>query len=200
MEPISNSDARNAAFNNIAPIFLATNHQNYVCLSAQHLLDLHTCAKSLFQILSKCFAVRRATRPFSTIGMDQTIECTINKMGKGHGGISGRFRPELVDIWPKTFTFRTLLKLDEEDLTLILSKLNYEKLYSCENDHVAQLLSGKLIHDDIVTMYVLINSLVWIHYISEDRPLNLSSLFSYEFAKFPISLCGSNNPLLMNQQ
>ncbi|CAF1462432.1 unnamed protein product [Didymodactylos carnosus] len=110
--------------------------------------------------------------------MDQTIECTINKMGKGHGGLSGRFSPQLIDIWSKSFAFRSLLtsiaselagyetssnsidsyvecsptraQSDEEDLSLILSKLKYEKLYTSENDHVTQLFTGKLIHNDII--------------------------------------------------
>ncbi|CAF1649170.1 unnamed protein product, partial [Didymodactylos carnosus] len=74
----------------------------------------------------------------------------------GHSGLSGRFSPQLIDIWSKSFAFRSLLasivselagyetssnsidshvecsptraQSDEEDLSLILSKLKYEKL------------------------------------------------------------------------
>ncbi|CAF1288798.1 unnamed protein product, partial [Didymodactylos carnosus] len=43
------------------------------------------------------------------IALDQTIECSINKFGKGHGGISRRFSHDLIDEWVNTFAYRALL-------------------------------------------------------------------------------------------
>ncbi|CAF1171695.1 unnamed protein product, partial [Didymodactylos carnosus] len=135
-------------------------------------------SKYLLQRLSRSFAVNRTHRPFSSIAMDQTIECTINKLGKGSGGISGRFSQELIDVWTNSFTYRSLmtgvtheiagletanntidshaectprrLEVDDEDLTTIICKLTEENLFTCENEHCRKLLSGKIIHDDII--------------------------------------------------
>ncbi|CAF1484646.1 unnamed protein product, partial [Didymodactylos carnosus] len=112
------------------------------------------------------------------IALDQTIECTINKFGKGHGGISGRFNPDLIDTWNNSFAFRALLTTatheicqletshnsidshaectpqrqaaDDEDLTIIISKLKQEKLFVSDSLNCRKLLSGKIIHNDII--------------------------------------------------
>mgnify|MGYP006897129038 CR=1 FL=1 len=72
----------------MAPIFFATNHRNYARLSVQHLLDLKSCSSYLRERLAQSFAVNRTNRPFSAIALDQAIECSINKYGKGRGKIS----------------------------------------------------------------------------------------------------------------
>ncbi|CAF0764722.1 unnamed protein product [Didymodactylos carnosus] len=141
-------------------------------------LNESVSSKYLLQRLSRSFAVNRTHRPFSSIAMDQTIECTINKLGKGSGGISGRFSQELIDVWTNSFTYRSLmtgvtheiagletanntidshaectprrLEVDDEDLTTIICKLTEENLFTCENEHCRKLLSGKIIHDDII--------------------------------------------------
>lgn len=79
---------RNAALSSMAPIFFATNHRNYARLAAQHLLDLQSCSIYLRERLEHLFTVRRTNRPFSAIALDQAIECSINKYGKGRGIIS----------------------------------------------------------------------------------------------------------------
>ncbi|CAF1154261.1 unnamed protein product, partial [Didymodactylos carnosus] len=173
----SNFNARNASLSNIAPIFFVNNHRNYARLCANHLVDLRSSSPYLFQRLSNGFAVNRTDRPFSHIALDQTIECSINKFGKGHGGISGRFSHDLIDEWANSFAYRALLTtathelcqlettnnsidshvecspkrqaVDDDDLTMILSKLKDEKLFSAESQHCRKMLSGKIIHNDI---------------------------------------------------
>ncbi|CAF0950439.1 unnamed protein product, partial [Didymodactylos carnosus] len=176
----SNFDARNASLSKMASLFFATNHRNYARLCGQHLYDLQTCSKYLFDKLSKCFAVRRTNKPFTAIAMDQTIECTINKLGKGHGGISGRFSSQLIDTWTRSFAYRSLLTnvtqtlceyetnlncvdahlectpsrydLDDKDLQLILEKLKHEDLFTSTDADVTKLMTkqSKVIHADIV--------------------------------------------------
>jgi hypothetical protein len=85
----SNFDARNAAICELAELFFATNHRQYARLTARHLSDLRVCPQNLFDRLAKSFAVASTNRNFSSIALDQKIEVTINKMGKGHGGITG---------------------------------------------------------------------------------------------------------------
>ena len=69
----------------MAPIFFATNHRNYARLAVQHLLELQSCSPFLREKLEQSFTVTRTNRPFSCIALDQAIECSINKYGKGHG-------------------------------------------------------------------------------------------------------------------
>jgi hypothetical protein len=76
---------RNAAFFSMAPIFFATNHRNYARLAVQHLIDLKSCSSYLRERLGLSFTVNRSDRPFSAIALDQSIECSINKYGKGRG-------------------------------------------------------------------------------------------------------------------
>jgi hypothetical protein len=79
------NSGRNAALSSMAPIFFATNHRNYARLSVQHLLDLQSCSSYLRERLERSFTVNRTNRPFSAIALDQAIECSINKYGKGRG-------------------------------------------------------------------------------------------------------------------
>lgn len=69
----------------MAPIFFSTNHRNYARLSVQHLLDLRKASPYLYERLQRFFTVNRTNRPFSAIALDQAIECSINKFGKGRG-------------------------------------------------------------------------------------------------------------------
>jgi hypothetical protein len=78
---------RNAALSSMAPIFFSTNHRNYARSAVQHLLDLQTCSIYLREKLAQLFTVNRTNRPFSAIALDQAIECSINKYGKGRGKI-----------------------------------------------------------------------------------------------------------------
>ncbi|CAF1624401.1 unnamed protein product, partial [Adineta ricciae] len=103
-----NFSARNAALNRFVPIFFSTNHRNYSRLCAQHLLDLQTASSYLFERISRAFAVTRSRRKFSSIALDQMIECTINKHGKGKGGITGRLNEEAIQNWTDSFAFRAL--------------------------------------------------------------------------------------------
>ncbi|CAF5026765.1 unnamed protein product, partial [Rotaria sp. Silwood1] len=153
-----------------ADIFMAKNHRKYARLTARHLSDLRIWPEEILDHLSKSFAVSRSNRNFSSIALDQTIEATINKMGKGHGGITGRCSPDLIDIWSKSYTFRSLLSTitselagvesnfnsieshiecsssrmlaDHVDLQIILDKLVEEKLFSLDTNNVTQLFTG----------------------------------------------------------
>ncbi|CAF4553069.1 unnamed protein product, partial [Rotaria sp. Silwood2] len=173
-----NFSARNASICELAELFFATNHRQYARLTARHLSDLRVCPQQLLDHLSKSFAVTRSNRNFSSIALDQTIEVTINKMGKGHGGITGRCSVELIDIWSKSYAFRSLLSTitselagvessvnsieshiecstsrmlaDHADLQIILDKLVEEKLFSLDTKHVTQLYTGKIIHQNII--------------------------------------------------
>ncbi|CAF4958920.1 unnamed protein product, partial [Rotaria sp. Silwood1] len=166
----SNFSARNAAACELAELFFATNHRQYARLTARHLSDLRIWPEEILDHLSKSFAVSRSNRNFSSIALDQTIEATINKMGKGHGGITGRCSPDLIDIWSKSYTFRSLLSTitselagvesnfnsieshiecsssrmlaDHVDLQIILDKLVEEKLFSLDTNNVTQLFTG----------------------------------------------------------
>jgi hypothetical protein len=174
----SNFNARNAAVCELAELFFVTNHRQYARLTARHLSDLRVCSEILLDRLAKSFAVTRTNRNFSSIALDQTIEVTINKMGKGHGGITGRCSTDLIDIWSNSFTFRCLLssvtrelagvesasnsveahiecssgrmQADQVDLQIILDKLDDEKLFSLDTNKVTQILTGKIIHQDII--------------------------------------------------
>ena len=174
----SNFNARNAALCELAELFFVTNHRQYARLTARHLSDLRVCPEILLDRLSKSFAVVRTNRNFSSIALDQTIEVTINKMGKGHGGITGRYTTDLIDIWSNSFSYRCLLsaitrelatveseanaveahiecspsrmETDHIDLQIILDKLRDEKLFSMDSNNVTQILTGKIIHQDII--------------------------------------------------
>ncbi|CAF1468756.1 unnamed protein product, partial [Rotaria sordida] len=174
----SNFSARNAAVCELAELFFATNHRQYARLTARHISDLRVYPQHLLDRLSNSFAVVRTNRNFSCIALDQTIEVTINKMGKGHGGITGRCSMESIDIWSKSYTFRSLLstvaselagiesnvnsmeshvecsqtrmELDHVDLQIILDKLIDEKLFSLDTNDVTQIFTGKVIHSDII--------------------------------------------------
>ncbi|CAF4865364.1 unnamed protein product [Rotaria sp. Silwood1] len=174
----SNFSARNAAVCELAELFFATNHRQYARLTARHISDLRVCPQHLLDRLSNSFAVVRTNRNFSSIALDQTIEVTINKMGKGHGGITGRCSMESIDIWSKSYTFRSLLSTvaselagiesninsmeshvecsqtrmesDHVDLQIILDRLIDEKLFSLDTNDVTQIFTGKVIHSDII--------------------------------------------------
>ncbi|CAF3090354.1 unnamed protein product, partial [Rotaria sp. Silwood2] len=174
----SNFSARNAAVCELAELFFATNHRQYARLTARHISDLRVCPQHLLDRLSKSFAVVRTNRNFSSIALDQTIEVTINKMGKGHGGITGRCSMKSIDIWSKSYTFRSLLSTvaselagiesnvnsmeshvecsqtrmesDHVDLQIILDKIIDEKLFSSDTNDVIQIFTGKVIHPDII--------------------------------------------------
>ncbi|CAF2862598.1 unnamed protein product [Rotaria sp. Silwood2] len=164
-------DGRNAALSRMAPLFFSTNHLNYARLCARHLTDLRSCSDELFNVLAKAFAVQRTSRPFSAIPMDQTIEVTINKAGKGHAGISGRYNKNMIDIWCRSFSYRSLLSTltfefaeyetdndnidahiecspsrlesDQHDFATLLNFFYKERLFTCEDETVTQLFFGQ---------------------------------------------------------
>ena len=112
------------------------------------------------------------------IALDQTIECTINKYGKSHGGIDGRFTDQTIDQWIHSFSFRALASnvmhnicqietagnsidshaecapkrqdLDHQDLTIIMNNLRSEDLFTMKNSQCRKLRSGLLFHKDII--------------------------------------------------
>ncbi|CAF4252684.1 unnamed protein product, partial [Rotaria sp. Silwood2] len=170
--------ARNAAVCELSELFFASNHRQYARLTARHISDLRVCPQHLLDYLSKSFAVSRSNRNFSSIALDQTIEVTINKAGKGHGGVTGRCSIDLIDIWSNSFAYRSLLstitselaavesssnsveshiecsptrmQADHIDLQIILDKLIEEKMFSCNTSNVTQIFTGKIIHPDII--------------------------------------------------
>ncbi|CAF4064432.1 unnamed protein product [Rotaria sp. Silwood2] len=174
-----NFSARNAALNRFAPIFFSTNHRNYSRLCAQHLVDLQTCSSYLFKRMSCAFAVTRSRRRFSSIALDQMIECTINKHGKSKGGISGLLNEEAINTWTDSFAFRALITSnlheicgletddnsmeahveclqnrkisDDGDLSMIVKKLRKENIFTMVNVKCHKLQSGLIIHDDIIS-------------------------------------------------
>jgi hypothetical protein len=115
---------------------------------------------------------------FIDIALDQTIECTINKYGKSHGGIDGRFSEQTIDQWINSFSFRALAsavmhevchletaensidshvecaphrqEIDHQDLTIIIRTLRSENLFSMRNSQCTKLQSGIVIHKDII--------------------------------------------------
>ncbi|CAF3786549.1 unnamed protein product [Rotaria magnacalcarata] len=114
----------------------------------------------------------------SGIALDQTIESTINKDGKSHGGISGKFTNESIDVWAKSFSFRAMLSsicheickietnsnsvdshnecgssrqvYDNYELQQMLIKLKQEDIFGVHTVQFRKLLSGKIIHHDII--------------------------------------------------
>ncbi|CAF2191690.1 unnamed protein product [Rotaria magnacalcarata] len=193
----SDFNARNECVARLGPIFFATNHRNYARLCAEHLFDLSTASSPLIERLAKAFAVVRTRRPFSSkilpkdvvkmiskdvfilgIALDQTIESTINKDGKSHGGISGKFTNESIDVWAKSFSFRAMLSsicheickietnsnsvdshnecgssrqvYDNYELQQMLIKLKQEDIFGVHTVQFRKLLSGKIIHHDII--------------------------------------------------
>ncbi|CAF1452792.1 unnamed protein product [Rotaria sp. Silwood1] len=174
----SNFKSRNACVARIAPLFFSSNHRNYARLCAQHLYDLSNASPYLLNRLSKSFSVVRTERPFSNIALDQTIESSINKYGKSHGGISGKFTNDTIDVWTNSFAYRATLSSilheiyevethansldshiestperqmkDNKDLRIILMKLKQEEIFSSNAPQFRKLFSGKIIHDDII--------------------------------------------------
>ncbi|CAF4507899.1 unnamed protein product [Didymodactylos carnosus] len=168
----------NAAICAMAPLFFAFRRRNYAPLTARYIFDLQVASPQLIDHLSKSFSVQRTARPFSAIAVDQTIECTINRYGKGRGGISGHFSKQLIDRWCQAFSFRAILSsviaeivsletglnsldthieytptrivVDNKDLSLCITKLKSENLFSCEQNSLSKLFTGKIIHNDIV--------------------------------------------------
>ncbi|CAF3305789.1 unnamed protein product [Rotaria sp. Silwood2] len=114
----------------------------------------------------------------SGIALDQTIECTINKHGKGSGGINGRQSEQSIDTWIHSFGFRALLTsclheicgietadnsidshiectanrkaIDDTDLSMLVEKLRGENLFTQTNSKCHKIHSSLVIHDDIV--------------------------------------------------
>ncbi|CAF1281095.1 unnamed protein product, partial [Didymodactylos carnosus] len=174
----SNFSARNDAISLMVPLFFAHKRRNYAPLGARHIVDLQRASPYLLKYLATSFSVQRTKRPFSAIAVDQTIECTINKYGKGRGGITGHFNTHLIDKWTQSFAFRSLLSnitseicgyetesnnidshlecspnrivVDQNDLQLILSKLKSENLFSLDSEYMKILFTGKIIHKDII--------------------------------------------------
>ncbi|CAF3938297.1 unnamed protein product [Rotaria sp. Silwood1] len=173
-----NFEARNAALYQFAPIFFTTSHRNYSRLVAQHLYDLQSASPYLLSRMARSFAVTRSQRKFSSIALDQTIECTINKYGKGSGGINGRQDEQSISNWTHSFAFRSLLSstlheicgvethrnsidshiecspnrkaVDEQDLSIIVKSLRNENIFTSTNKKCHKILSGLIIHDDII--------------------------------------------------
>ncbi|CAF4125635.1 unnamed protein product, partial [Rotaria sordida] len=147
-----------------------------------------------FERLSCAFSVTRSRRRFSSkfktlidlfvsssldIALDQLIECTINKYGKGKGGINGLFNEETINNWTSSFAFRALaastlheicsietddnsidahvecspnrLLLDDNDLSIIIRKLRSENLFTMVHVECRRLQSGLVIHNDIIS-------------------------------------------------
>ena len=77
----------------LCPMFFAYNHQNYSCYIPAYLVtmtnlpDTHPGAEDL--ISKKGFSVSRSGVPVSRNPVDITIEQTINRHAKSHGGIIG---------------------------------------------------------------------------------------------------------------
>lgn len=102
----------------------------------------------------------------------------MNKYGKSHGGIDGRFSDQTVEQWMNSFSFRALAsavmheicqlettensidshvecapnrqEIDHRDLTSIIRSLRSDNLFSMKNSHCTKLRSGMIIHKDIV--------------------------------------------------
>ncbi|CAF3634152.1 unnamed protein product [Rotaria sp. Silwood1] len=113
------------------------------------------------------------------IALDQFIECTINKHGKGKGGINGRFDEEAINNWTNSFAFHALAAstlheiysietdnnfmdahvecspnrqlLDDNDLSIIIKKLRPENLFTMAHVECGRIQSDLVIHDDIIS-------------------------------------------------
>ena len=112
------------------------------------------------------------------IALDQTIECTINKYGKSHGGINGRLSENAINQWIDSFAFRALAstvmhelcdietvqnsvdshvecrvkrrEIDATDLNMIIESLRREDLFTMKNAYCRKLRSGLVFHEEIV--------------------------------------------------
>jgi hypothetical protein len=112
------------------------------------------------------------------IALDQSIECSINKHGKGHGGISGKLSDDSIDVWIHSFSFRAILSAtfqeicgietaqnnmdshmecspnrlaaDDHDLMLMINNLKREDIFSTSQLEFRKLRSGKIVHADII--------------------------------------------------
>ncbi|CAF1392249.1 unnamed protein product, partial [Didymodactylos carnosus] len=117
------------------------------------------------------FVLKKLLEPLMTFYMSVRI-------GNFEGGISGRFNSHLIEIWVQSYAFRSLLSSitheiagletttntidshvecspnrlfnDNNDLSTIIDKLKGEKIFSTDNERCRKLLSGKIIHDDII--------------------------------------------------
>ena len=94
------------------------------------------------------------------------------------GGISGKMNPESIEIWCKSFAFRSMLSSivneiaciertnntidahaecslsrmiqDNKDLSIITKLLYEENLFKINNTHVRKIMNGKIIHEKII--------------------------------------------------
>ena len=95
----------------------------------------------------------RVNRNFSSIAVDQTIEVTINKMGKGHEAMTGRCSIQSIDIRSRSYTFRSLLSTITSELAGVESTLKV-----ILNVH-------KLVWNQIISIY----KLYWITLLMRSR-------------------------------
>ncbi|CAF0981876.1 unnamed protein product [Didymodactylos carnosus] len=170
---MTNFKGRNAAISLMVPMFFAQKRHNYAPLGTRHLADLQKASEELFKFLSLSFSVQRTPRLFSSVAVDQAIEYTINKYGKGGGGINGHFGEKTTERWTQSFSFPSLLcsithdlagleterntidshleislnrlKVDYDDIQIILSKLKLENLFviDAQNRNMRVLFTGE---------------------------------------------------------
>ncbi|CAF1522396.1 unnamed protein product, partial [Didymodactylos carnosus] len=171
-----NYKARNASWSRMVPLFFAHNRRKYAKLGARNLADLQTMPQQLSHHLEKSFVVKRTDRPFSSIPVDQALECSINRLGKGRNGVSGKFSSQGIDRFCQTLLFRIMiysvindiveietnnndghiecqqnrLELDNRDLQVLVNKLDDEKIFHNDKKDLTELFSGKVIHAAIV--------------------------------------------------
>ncbi|CAF1132099.1 unnamed protein product [Didymodactylos carnosus] len=164
--------ARNSSWSR----FFAHNRRKYAKLGARNLADLQRMPQQLSRRLEKSFVVKRTDRPFSSIPVDQALESSINRLGKGRNGVSEKFSNQGIESFCQTLIFRTMiysaindiveietndndshiecqqnrLELDMRDLQVIVTKLNEEKLFRDDKQNLTELFSGKIIHEAIV--------------------------------------------------
>ncbi|CAF1027583.1 unnamed protein product [Didymodactylos carnosus] len=132
--------------------------------------------QQLSRRLEKSFVMKRTDRTFFSIPVDQALECSVNRLGKGKNGVSGKFSSPGIESFCQTLIFRTMiysaindiveietddndshitcqqnrLELDMRDLQVIVTTLNEEKLFRDHKQNLTQLLSAKIIHEAIV--------------------------------------------------
>ncbi|CAF1557992.1 unnamed protein product, partial [Didymodactylos carnosus] len=97
-----NFDLRNACWSRMVPLFFSHNRRRYAKLGARNLADLRSMPLALQQHFSESFAVKRTKRPFSGVPVDQALESSINRIGKGRNGISGQFSAQGIDKFCQT--------------------------------------------------------------------------------------------------
>ncbi|CAF2446127.1 unnamed protein product [Rotaria sp. Silwood2] len=139
------------------------------------MFDLQNCFSYLFERISRAFAVTPSRRRFSSIALDQIIECTINKYGNGKSDSNGRLNEAMINDWTGSFAFRALAALtlheicsvktgdnsidshvecslnrqilDDDDLSMIVKKLSQENPFSMINVECRKVQSGLIIHN-----------------------------------------------------